>query len=162
MVQQSLDSLGSEIPGARIELAVPAGEEMAKQTLNERLGLLGGISILGTTGIVRPYSTAAYRASVVNAIDLAAAVGHADVILSTGGKTEARGMRLFPSLPEDAFIATDLNNESNILSCILAKRSGARKVIAETNNPSYVNIIASMNMIDCGFSPLVEGAYASG
>lgn len=55
----------------------------------------------------------------------------------------------------DAFIAAHDDNETNIISCILAKRHGAGKVIAVTNHPDYIPIIAGMNMIDCGFSPLV-------
>ncbi|MEM6671573.1 MAG: cobalt-precorrin-5B (C(1))-methyltransferase [Planctomycetota bacterium] len=104
LVEDVLARSAGEPCGALVELSVPGGEEMAKETLNERLGLVGGISILGTSGIVRPYSTAAYRASVVNAIDLASAVGHRMVVLSTGGRTEAYGMRLLPHLAEDAFI----------------------------------------------------------
>jgi len=90
--------------GVVVTFSVPNGEEMAKQTINARLGLLGGISILGTTGIVKPYSTAAYKASVVQAIDVAARRGEREVVLTTGGKSEAYAMRLFPHLPEDAFI----------------------------------------------------------
>ena len=111
-------------PGAEIRLSVPGGEEMAKQTLNERLGLLGGISILGTSGIVRPYSTAAYRASVVNAIDLAAAVGHSLVILTTGGKTEMYAMKLFPHLTEDAFIQAGDFIGTAVKSCARVGISG--------------------------------------
>ena len=94
----------SPYPGAVVTLSVPGGEEMAKQTINERLGLLGGISILGTTGIVKPYSTAAFRASVVQAIDVAAQQGLDEVVLTTGGKSEQFAMKLYPHLPEDAFI----------------------------------------------------------
>lgn len=95
---------GSEWRGAEVEISVPDGEKMAKLTLNSRLGLIGGISILGTTGIVKPYSTAAYRASVVHAIDLAAAVGLDTVVLTTGGRSERYAMALLPSLPDEAFI----------------------------------------------------------
>ena len=90
--------------GVEVEISVPRGEELAKETTNARLGLLGGISILGTTGIVRPYSTAAFRASVVQAIDVAKELGLREVILTTGGKSEAYAMKLFPQLPEEAFI----------------------------------------------------------
>ena len=90
--------------GVEVEISVPRGEELAKETTNARLGLLGGISILGTTGIVRPYSTAAFRASVVQAIDVAKELGLTEVILTTGGKSEAYAMKLFPKLPEEAFI----------------------------------------------------------
>jgi cobalt-precorrin-5B (C1)-methyltransferase len=90
--------------GAVVTISVPGGEEMAKQTINARLGLIGGISILGTTGIVRPYSTAAFKASVVQAIDVAVERGLTDLALTTGGKSEAYAMKLFADLPEDAFI----------------------------------------------------------
>jgi cobalt-precorrin-5B (C1)-methyltransferase len=83
---------------------VPRGEELAKKTLNGRLGIVGGISILGTTGIVVPYSTAAWRASVEQAIDVAAANGQRRVVLSTGGRSEQYAMRLLPALPEVAFV----------------------------------------------------------
>lgn len=88
----------------RIEISVPGGERMAKKTLNGRLGIVGGISILGTTGIVRPYSTASWRASVEQAIDVAAANGVTEVVLSTGGRSEKFSQALFPKLPELAFI----------------------------------------------------------
>ncbi|HAF53799.1 MAG TPA: cobalt-precorrin-5B (C(1))-methyltransferase [Thauera sp.] len=87
-----------------VTISVPGGEEMAKKTLNARLGILGGISILGTTGIVRPYSTAAFRASVVQAVDVAANQGQTSVVFTTGGRTEKCAMREFPQLDEACFV----------------------------------------------------------
>lgn len=92
------------VSGLRVAIAVPNGEELAKRTLNPRLGIVGGISILGTTGIVKPWSTAAWRASVLQAIDVAAANGVAHVVLSTGGRSEKFAQALFPELPELAFV----------------------------------------------------------
>jgi cobalt-precorrin-5B (C1)-methyltransferase len=102
MVQAELSQAGSR--GATVTLSVPGGEEMARQTLNARLGLVGGISILGTSGIVKPYSTAAYKTSVIQAIDVAAERGQRTLVVTTGGKSEAYAMKLFPTLPEEAFI----------------------------------------------------------
>src|SRR4029453_15720089 len=65
---------------------------------NRRLGVLGGISILGTTGIVRPFSTASWRASVVQAVRVAAAQGEHTVVLCTGGRTEAGAGARLPCL----------------------------------------------------------------
>ena len=87
-----------------VTFSVPGGEEMAARTSNRRLGIVGGISILGTTGIVRPFSTAAYRASVVQQIDVAAAQGHTSLVLATGSRTERAAMRLYPELPEVCFV----------------------------------------------------------
>lgn len=90
--------------GLEVTVSVPGGEEMAKKTLNARLGILGGISILGTTGIVRPYSTAAFRASVVQAIDVAARQGQTSVVFTTGGRSEKFAMRQLPELDEACFV----------------------------------------------------------
>jgi cobalt-precorrin-5B (C1)-methyltransferase len=102
MVQEELE--GSGYSGAVVTISVPGGEEMAKKTTNARLGLIGGISILGTTGIVRPYSTAAFRASVLLEIDVAVQCGLPVVVLTTGGKSEQYAMQLHPDLREESFI----------------------------------------------------------
>jgi cobalt-precorrin-5B (C1)-methyltransferase len=102
MVQEELAS--SAYRGAIVTISVPGGEEMAKMTSNTRLGLIGGISILGTTGIVKPYSTAAWKASVMQEIDVARSNGLSELVLTTGGKSEKYAMALHPHLPEQAFV----------------------------------------------------------
>jgi len=87
-----------------VTFTVPGGDDMAARTSNARLGIVGGISILGTTGIVRPFSTAAYRASVTQQIDVAAAQGESVVVLATGSRSERAAMRLRPDLPEVCFV----------------------------------------------------------
>ena len=82
--------------GIEVVISVPDGERMARKTTNARLGILGGISILGTTGIVRPFSTASWRASVEQAISVLAAQGEDTVVLCTGGRTEKGAMALLP------------------------------------------------------------------
>ena len=90
--------------GIEVVISVPDGERMARKTTNARLGILGGISILGTTGIVRPFSTASWRASVEQAISVLAAQGEDTVVLCTGGRTEKGAMALLPQLPEVCFV----------------------------------------------------------
>ncbi|MEP7055919.1 MAG: cobalt-precorrin-5B (C(1))-methyltransferase [Actinomycetota bacterium] len=90
--------------GVRCVISVPGGEVMARKTTNGRLGIIGGISILGTTGIVRPFSTASWRASVMQAVAVMAAQGEDTLVLSTGGRTERAAIRLLPQLPEVCFV----------------------------------------------------------
>jgi cobalt-precorrin-5B (C1)-methyltransferase len=74
--------------GLKIMISVPNGEEIAKKTDNPRLGILGGISILGTTGIVFPYSTASFAASIRQSLDVGIALNADTFILTTGGRSE--------------------------------------------------------------------------
>ncbi len=90
--------------GVLVVISVPGGEKMARKTTNARLGILGGISILGTTGIVRPFSTASWRASVEQAVSVMAAQGERTAVLCTGGRTEKGAMALLPGLPEVCFV----------------------------------------------------------
>ncbi len=112
--QNILDNIREAAPGLlaehglEITISVPGGQEMARKTTNARLGILGGISILGTTGIVKPYSTSAWRASVVQGIQVAATLGHGMVALTTGGRTESFAMSELrqqrPGLPAACFV----------------------------------------------------------
>jgi cobalt-precorrin-5B (C1)-methyltransferase len=105
MITQAVEeAAGLAERGVRVVISVPDGERMARKTTNGRLGILGGISILGTTGIVRPFSTASWRASVEQAVSVMAAQGERTVVLCTGGRTERGAMALLPGLPEVCFV----------------------------------------------------------
>ncbi|MFT6656894.1 cobalt-precorrin-5B (C(1))-methyltransferase [Maritalea sp.] len=86
-----------------ITVSVPTGEELADKTWNPRLGILGGISILGTTGIVIPYSCAAWIHSIHRGIDVARAEGHKHVVGSTGDTSEKAAMAHF-DLPLECYL----------------------------------------------------------
>jgi len=74
--------------GVQITISVPAGEELAKRTLNSRLGIIKGISILGTTGVVIPYSVNAYTTCISRALDVVVACGCRQAVLTTGRRSE--------------------------------------------------------------------------
>jgi cobalt-precorrin-5B (C1)-methyltransferase len=87
-----------------VEITVPRGIELARHTLNPRLGIAGGISILGTTGIVKPFSHEAYKETIQAELSVAASNGCNSIVLSTGGKSERFAMRLLRDWPEEAFV----------------------------------------------------------
>ena len=90
-------------PAVEITISVPKGEELAKKTLNSRLGIAGGISILGTTGIVKPVSTEAWTATITSAMDVAKATGQKDIVVSAGRSSEKAHMGKF-NFPEEAYV----------------------------------------------------------
>ena len=92
------------LAAADVTIFVPDGEALAKKTLNPRLGILGGISILGTTGIVKPFSHQAYKETVDLALNIARASGCTEVVLATGGRSERLAMARFPHLRGESFI----------------------------------------------------------
>jgi cobalt-precorrin-5B (C1)-methyltransferase len=90
-------------PDLEITISIPQGEEMARHTWNPRLGILGGLSILGTTGIVHPFSCSAWIASIHRGIDVARA-SHLDHVAGCTGSTSEDGVKKLYDLPDFAFI----------------------------------------------------------
>lgn len=110
MIGEALQEAWRELASGRgplhvsVEISVPAGERLARRTLNPRLGIVGGISILGTTGLVKPFSHEAYTATIDSALDVARAARQTEVVLTTGGRSEKRAMALRPGLPALCFV----------------------------------------------------------
>jgi cobalt-precorrin-5B (C1)-methyltransferase len=111
MIEQAVQEVMATVPsylqehGISVIISVPKGEELAKRTDNPRLGILGGISILGTTGIVLPYSTASFAASIRQSLDVSLALGTYTVVLTTGGRSEDFAKAILgKSLPDHSFI----------------------------------------------------------
>jgi len=90
--------------GLVITISVPEGQTIAEKTLNPRLGIIGGISILGADGIVKPYSVAAYRATIRLALRVARRNGIAKVVLATGSRSERHARGRYPGLAGMAFV----------------------------------------------------------
>jgi cobalt-precorrin-5B (C1)-methyltransferase len=112
---------------AEVEISIPGGEKLAKKTLNGRLGIVGGLSILGTTGIVVPYSCSAWIASIHQGIDVAHAAGLAHVAGATGRTSEAAVKKLYV-LPDIALI--DMGDFVGGMLKYLRRRPIARVTIA--------------------------------
>lgn len=114
MIRKSVAEALPEGEGAVVTISIPVGREVAKRTMNEKLGILGGLSVLGTTGIVEPMSVEALKASIVPQIDVALAAGYDEVVLTPGRMGEKRAVQR--GIPRDAVVLT-----SNYIGFILAK-----------------------------------------
>jgi cobalt-precorrin-5B (C1)-methyltransferase len=104
--------------GIKVIISVPKGMELAKKTDNPRLGIVGGISILGTTGIVFPYSTASFAASIRQSLDVAISLGTDVVVLTTGGRSEDYIKNVHKSLPDYAFVQMGDFSGYTIKQCV--------------------------------------------
>jgi cobalt-precorrin-5B (C1)-methyltransferase len=106
MIRAAIEELATSANATgdvEVEISIPDGEARAARTLNARLGILGGLSILGTTGIVMPYSCSAWIAAIHSGIDVARALGLTHIAGATGATSEAAVQRLH-DLPEAALI----------------------------------------------------------
>lgn len=90
--------------GVNITISLPAGRELAEKTFNPRLGILGGISIIGTSGVVKPFSLDAFIASIVRQADVALALGADTIVINSGAKSEKYLRAAYPELPPQSFV----------------------------------------------------------
>ena len=88
----------------KITISVPAGKEIARRTFNPRLGIEGGISIIGVSGIVKPFSEEAFIDSIRKCMTVAKASGTERVVINSGGKSERFVKALYPALSQQAFV----------------------------------------------------------
>ncbi|MBF0144915.1 MAG: cobalt-precorrin-5B (C(1))-methyltransferase [Magnetococcales bacterium] len=162
--------------GLTVTLSVPGGELLAQKTLNPRLGIIGGISILGTTGIVYPYSTSAYKAAVVQAIHGAAATGLNRIVLTTGRRTERFAMERLPDWPDWSFVQMgDFVGAALEAACavglhqvvVVAMGGKLAKMAQGVRNTHAHKTTLDMNRVaelaaQCGCDPVVMAAIAQG
>jgi len=106
MIIENLTEVGKEIlekNGIKVIISVPKGRELGPKTDNPRIGIVDGISILGTSGIVMPYSTASFAAAIRLQLDVVISMGDDTVVLTTGGRSEDFARNVF-DLPDHSFI----------------------------------------------------------
>lgn len=104
MIRQNLERLKMEDGSLKIVISVPQGTEIARRTFNPRLGIEGGISIIGVSGIVKPFSEEAFVDSIRKCMTVAKASQSARVVINSGGKSERFVKALYPKLPQQAFV----------------------------------------------------------
>jgi len=123
-----LEALGAKTGQTlQVVISVPRGAELAEKTLNRRLGIVGGLSILGTTGIVHPVSAEAWTATIEASLAVAKEAGLTEVVLSTG-RTSEKGVQTLLSLPEEAYAMMGDYLEFSLLAA--AKRGFAKVHLA--------------------------------
>ena len=109
MIRNNLERLTNPFHSGRnrrwvCTISVPNGSEIAKRTFNPRLGIEGGISIIGVSGIVKPFSEEAFIDSIRKCMEVAKASGSERVVINSGGKSERFVKALYPDLPRQAFV----------------------------------------------------------
>jgi len=140
MIKTNLQKVLPKGKGAEVTIFVPKGEEIAKRTMNSRLGITGGISILGTTGIARPMSSKAYKESLACQIDVAAAEGYSDLIFVPGNIGERLAVKILDA-PKDKIVQM-----SNFVGYMLnkAEEKGISKITLFGHSGKLIKIAAGI------------------
>ncbi|MGK7344450.1 MAG: cobalt-precorrin-5B (C(1))-methyltransferase CbiD [Candidatus Nitrospinota bacterium M3_3B_026] len=151
----------------RVRLSIPGGEEVARKTFNPRLGVVGGLSVLGTTGIVRPYSHSAIRESVLLMLKVALAAGRRRIVLAPGNIGAKAAVALLGRGPEDVVEAgnewgfiIDRAVDNGVEEIVIVGHPGKLAKLAEgqwdthsKNSPSAVPFVARVAREEAGIDP---------
>lgn len=141
MITENITEIAQDIlkkNGIKVLVSVPKGKELAPKTDNPRLGILGGISILGTSGIVVPYSTASFAASIRQSIDVTIAMGNDTVVLTTGGRSEDYAKSII-TLPDHCFVQMGDFSGYTVQQC-------AKKGIKKAYVAGFIGKLTKMGM----------------
>ena len=168
MMMRELSALYSG--GLEVTISVPGGEELALRTFNPKLGIVGGISIIGTSGIVRPFSSEAFVEAIRREVEVCQAIGAERLVLNSGAKSERYVKREYPELPPQAFvhygnyigdtlkIADDLHIGKVTMGIMLGK---AVKLAEGHLNTYSKQVVMNKQFLqelarDCGCSPAAQ------
>lgn len=133
-----------------VTISVSGGEEIAARTFNPRLGIVGGISIIGTSGIVRPFSSEAFIGAIRKGMEVAQATGTPRVVINSGAKSEHAVRHFYPELPAQAFvhygnfigetlqIAAELNIQQITLGVMIGKAVKLAEGYLDTHSKKVV------------------------
>ncbi|MBI2412771.1 MAG: cobalt-precorrin-5B (C(1))-methyltransferase [Deltaproteobacteria bacterium] len=164
-VKEEMERVGVS-PSVRVTVTVPKGSRLAEKTMNPRLGIVGGISILGTTGIVEPMSLAAFTHSIYCGVDVAVAGGLKEVVFSTGRSSEKAAEKLL-KLPEVSYILTGDHMGSAL--CYASGKKGIEKVVVAGQFGKFTKLSAgnfethcSDSSVDFGFLSKVARRNGAG
>ena len=148
MMEQNLSALYDG--GLDVTISVPGGRELAQRTFNPKLGVVDGISIIGTSGIVRPFSNEAFVEAIRREVEVAVAVGSPMLVINSGAKSETFLKARFPELPPQAFvhygnfigetlkIAADLRLPKVVMGIMLGKAVKLAEGHLDTHSRSVV------------------------
>lgn len=150
MIRDELAPLLPDSTAAIVTISVPGGVELAKRTFNPKLGIVGGISIIGTSGIVRPYSTDAFIASIRKEASVAKAIGCETLVINSGAKSERYLKTLYDKLSPQSFvhygnfigetlqIAVDLDFNRVVLGIMIGKAVKLAEGFLDTHSKKVV------------------------
>ena len=141
MIRENILEIAKDIlakNGIKVLISVPRGKDLALKTDNPRLGIMGGISILGTSGIVVPYSTASFAAAIRQSIEVTRAMGDDTVVLTTGGRSEDFSRKII-NLPDHCFVQMGDFSGYTVQVC-------AKKEIKKAYVAGFIGKLAKMAM----------------
>lgn len=128
-----------------VTISIPGGEEIARRTFNPRLGIEGGISIIGTSGIVKPFSSEAFVNSIRKSMEVAKATKSPLIVISSGAKSERHIKARYPDLPPQAFVhygnfigeTLKIADEKEVARVVLGVMIGKAVKLAEGNPDTH-------------------------
>lgn len=104
MIRENILRQLASAQNLKVTISIPRGEEVASRTFNPRLGIVGGISIVGVSGIIKPFSDDSFLSSIHKCLEVAKASGSERVVINSGAKSEQFVRTIYPDLPQQAFV----------------------------------------------------------